>query len=504
MQTEKKERYTFTMERTAERAALGTLEMRTSEARAELESLHARARELESKLQERGVPDTHAMPAAALKVVSGEWSKHVSVPEASFEQVGAVTLHLTPEEHDAKMADLIGILQEKGVAAAIQAAQKTNNAHLIDDFHRILVEYVREGLPARGNTDEKYQKALSMALFEVILSNKEGSDEGNNDPLKASKEQIALMEQFYRGMMQMDVKQGEYFSFEVANPAGKQHTSMYIAVPALRKELFEKQLLALYPAARLVEQHDDYNAFADGSAVAAAKAEFHERHIYALRTFDMLPSDPMDVLLNSFSKLDQAGEGAAIQFVVSPTDLGLLHRYKEALESVRAGHSLKEATNIKTGTGRVFQEVGSFFSPKEKLPEDERIRHDDPKLKNIERKIASPILHTQIRIVASAETQARAEAIVGDIEAPFQVFSDTYGNALSFSLVGTRALPQFEQDFSYRLLDINEALPMNATELASLAHLPRAGSNASAPDMQQDNSKSAAAPIDLPQLGTQR
>ncbi len=490
------------MNKSAEIASARPLEMRSDAARQELLDLKTRAAQLESQLRQEGVPDTHAASAAVQQTVASEWNARVSTPEAVPEQVGVITLRLSPESHDAKMAELIGILQEKGVAAAIEAAQKSNNAHIIDDFHRILAEYVREGLPTKGKTGDAYKKALSMSLFEVTLPSQQVNPEPDADPAKAAREQIALMEQFYRGMMQMDAKEGEYFSLEIANPAGKLHTSVYVAVPAARKELFEKQLLALYPSARLVEQHDDYNAFADGAEVAAAEAEFSERSIYALRTFDMLPNDPLDVVLNSFSKLDQTGEGAALQFVISPAGMGLDARYRDALESVRKGTPLKDATNIKIGAGRVLQEVGTFFGSAEKAPADERLAADDPRLKNIERKVASPILHAQIRIVASAASAARAAQIVGDIEAPFQVFNDTYGNALHFTEVKPRALPQFEQSFSYRLLDINNALPMSAAELATLAHLPRAGSNAAAPDVQQDKSQSAAPPLDMPQSGT--
>jgi hypothetical protein len=490
------------MNNSAETTLARSLEMRTDVARKELLDVQARAAVLESSLRQEGVPQENALNAAVQKTVATEWKSSVSAPEAAPEQLGVITLRLSPETHDAKMADLIGILQEKGVSAAIVAAERSNNAHIIDDFHRILAEYIREGLMIQGKTDQKYQKALSMALFEVTLPSQNASGTSDADPAKAAKEQIALMEQFYRGMMQMDTKNNEYFAFEIANPAGKMHTSLYIAVPSSHKELFEKQLLALYPAARMVERHDDYNAFADNAEVAAAEAEFGERSIYALRTFDMLPSDPLDVVLNSFSKLDQTGEGAALQFVVSPAGLGLDARYRDALESVKKGIALKDATNIKTGAGRIMQEVGTFFTGVQKQPEDKRTAVDDPRVKNIERKVSSPILHVQIRIVASAATAARAAQIVSDIEAPFQVFTDTSGNSLHFAAVSARALPQFEQNFSYRLLDINKALPVNATELATLAHLPSKVSGVAAPDVTQDKSQSAAPPLEMPTMGT--
>jgi hypothetical protein len=474
----------------------------TAAARAELLDLQARTAALEAKLRQEGVPETHSASAAAQQTVSEEWQKSVLTQQSTPEQLGAITLELTPEEHDARMGELIGILQIKGIAAAIAAAEERGNAHVVDDFHRVLVEYVREGLPTKGSANEKYKKALSMTLFEVTLPSASGTDDKPTDPTRELHESISLMEQFYRGMLQMDAKHGEYFSFEIANPAGSVHTTLYIAVPTTRKSLFEKQLLALYPTARLFERHDDYNAFADGAQTAAAQAQFAERHIYSLRTYDAFPNDPLDVLLNSFSKLNQTGEGAALQFVISPESLGLDQRYKSALGAIRSGIPIKDATNIRTGIARLGADVSSFFTPSKKLSPDERPGADDPRIKNIEHKIASPILHADVRIVASAATRERAESIVQELEAPFQQFNDTTGNRLEWHSISPRALKKFEHAFSYRLIDHSSALPLSAAELATLAHMPRPQSAAAAPELRQEKSHVAPAPTGLPNRGT--
>ena len=474
----------------------------TAAARAELVELQAKAAALEAKLRQEGVPETHSAHAAAQQTVAAQWQGVAQVEAVAPEQLGAITLELTPEEHDARMGELIGILQTKGVAAAIAAAEAGGNAHVTDDFHRVLVEYVREGLPQKGGANKKYKKALSMTLFEVTLPSDAGAGDKPTDPTKAMHDSIALMEQFYRGMLQMDAKHGEYFSLELANPAGAIHTSVYVAVPSARKSLFEKQLQSLYPAARLFERHDDYNAFADGAQTAAARATLAERPIYALRTYDSLPNDPLDVLLNSFSKLDQTGEGAAIQFIVSPESRGLDSRYKAALADIRSGVAIKNATNIKTGLSRIAQEVSLFFAPTKKLDADKRPASDDPRIKNIEHKMASPILHADIRLVASAATRTRAEAIVQELEAPFQQFTDTAGNRVEWKAVSPRAIQKFAHAFSYRLLDEAEALPLSAAELSTLAHLPRPQSIAAAPELRQEKSHVAPAPQGLPGAGT--
>ena len=480
----------------------------TEAARMELEGLRRRAAQLEAVIKTEASPaGIESRQEAAKQAVGEQWQKAVQKPSPAdvpraLSHPDAITLQLSAEEHDERMGEFVHTLQEKGVSKAIAAAEATGNPHLIDDFHRVLVEWVREGLPAKGSDKKPYKVPLSMALYEVTLP-QDGGAEKPTDPTKALREFISLMEQFYRGMLQLDTKSGEYFSFEIANPVGTEYTSIYIAVPKIRKTMFEKQLLSLYPSARVVERHDDYNAFVDGAQTAAASASQAERHIYSLRTVDSFSNDPLDSLLNAFSKLDEKGEGASVQFVISPRDKGLLKQYRRAHEQVLSGTPLRYATKVRTGVTRVLHDlfIDTFFAPEKKAPED-RLKPDDLRLKNIENKIASPVLLADIRIVASAATAERARAILQDIESPFQQFSDTAGNRLLFKEVLKRKLKSFAHSFSYRMLDESAAMPLSAMELTILAHLPRPEAMRAAPQLRQDKSQAAAAPVGLLKEGT--
>ncbi len=149
----------------------------------------------------------------------------------------------------------------------------------------------------------------------------------------------------------------------------------------------------------------------------------------------------------------------------------------------------------------MLQEVSSFFASKEKLKPEDRPAADDPRIKNIEHKIESPILHASLRLVTSAATETRAKEILEGLEAPFRQFSDTSGNSIEFKEVKGSALKKFIHAFSYRLVDIASALPLSAKELATLAHLPRPASHAAAPDLVQAKSASAPAPSDMHERG---
>jgi len=60
-------------------------------------------------------------------------------------QEDEIVLKLSPEEHDSKMAELLGILQEKGIKNTLSIVNKMGDIHIADDFHRFLVQYIKEG-----------------------------------------------------------------------------------------------------------------------------------------------------------------------------------------------------------------------------------------------------------------------------------------------------------------------------------------------------------------------
>src|ERR1700721_1516659 len=56
------------------------------------------------------------------------------------EKSDAIVLELAPEEHDTKIAELLGILQTHGVKNALDIVEKINNPHVRRDCERSLVQ----------------------------------------------------------------------------------------------------------------------------------------------------------------------------------------------------------------------------------------------------------------------------------------------------------------------------------------------------------------------------
>lgn len=421
-----------------------------------------------------------------------------------------IVLELAPEEHDGKIEQLIALMDEKGVSNVFALLEKLDDPHLTDDFHRFLVQYVKANYEVIGmKPTGAVWKALHMTLYEVTLP------ERADDKERALKEAISSMEQFYAGMLSVEDEEGAgYFAMELAVANHSDDFAFYVAVHDNKKSLFEKQILSVFPDAKVVEKKDDYNIFNETGVTLASQAKLAKDSIWPLKTYDQFDYDPLNALLNGFSKIKTHGEGAAIQFVVKPQGRRHADRYQKILDDILKGEKVSEAI-AKHGEGVAkyvegfFKGIGSAFAP-EKTPEEKEKAEAKKKeaaqslnpmvVDEIKRKIASPTVAVNMRIVASAPNEALAGQILADIESSFNQLEDPSGNKIVFDHVRKGSLRDLLRDYSYRLSGESERLLVNLRELASLIHFP-ATRLASAPHLKVAKAGSAPAPLGLPQEG---
>jgi hypothetical protein len=434
-------------------------------------------------------------------------------PEAVLEEsyrlpekeTGEIVLKLSPEEHDNKMAELLGILQEKGIRNTLSIVAKMRDAHIEDDFHRFLVEYIKEGFnPAGIKEKSPLWKQLHMTLFEIALPTQSADGKEKEKPLK---ELISSMEQLYSGMLSISGKkknEKNHLAFEIAVSEKTEDAIFYVAVPDGRKDLFEKQVLSIFPQAKVFENKDDYNIFNEKGVSVGAYGKVKRNKIFPLKTYDVFDYDPLNILLSAFSKLEKNGEGAAVQIIFSPSGDSYNKKYKYALDRIQKGTSVGEATNMpETLAGGVFKEVKSFFgngSLKKKDKNNTPPIIDQIAIEQITNKISSPIVESNIRIVASAETKERADAILSDIEAVFNQFEESQGNAIAFKHLKKRALGALLRDFSYRRFIYDQKIPLNLKEITTLYHFPSSGISSSR-ELKQSKAGTAPAPLGMPESG---
>lgn len=416
--------------------------------------------------------------------------------KVSESEAGQFVLRLKPEAHDSKMEELLGILISRGIKAAMEMASGFKNPHIDDDFHRFLVQYLvsAQNIPGLKEGTPVF-KGLNMSLFEITLP---PSTTGNE---KGFKELLGAMEQFYAGMQSVagDVnnKTKEYYTLEISLSSSSNEVVIYAAVPKNKGQLFEKQVLAFYTDAKVREVSDDYNIFSVGGASSGAYASLSENPIMPIKTHDALEHDPMQAILNVFSKMKREGEGAAIQFTIIPAGDTFIKRFTSILKDVKDGLSVKEANEkYKVGQALISASKNLLFgSGKEK---DKEKKIDDNAISNISEKIKSSILEVSVRFIASAETKNRADDILTELESAFNQFNDPGSNRFVFNKIPEKKLPELFHEYSYRLINESENLPLNLRELSTIFHFPVGVGN---PQLKEAKAGIAPAPLEMSRDG---
>lgn len=426
----------------------------------------------------------------------------------SEKEAEGIVLKLKPEPHDTVMEELLGIVITKGIRNALSVVEAMNSPHIDDDFHRVLIQYLKTGQAiADFKEGTPIYKALNMTLFEITLP--PPTEEA--DKSKGFKEFIGAMEQFYAGMQSIsEGKNNEkenYFSLEIA--LGNQHDEVvvYAAIPNKHLSLFEKQILSFYHNAKVREVEDDYNVFNEMGGSVGAYASFTERGVLPIKTYDNIDHDPMSPILNVFSKLQTSGEGAAIQLVIAPAGDKFINDFHKILDDVKDGYSVKNADDNFYKFNHALMKVGKdlIFGHKEKEDEKKekymkgRRAVDEGAAEKIGNKIKSTIMKANIRVIASGESKIRAQSILKEIESSFNQFSEAASNSFVFEEMHGSDLKKLFHDFSYRTFSNDKILPMNLKELSSVFHFPVG--IGSQPQLKEAKAGIAPAPIEMGQQG---
>lgn len=476
----------------------------------ELEYLRRQIAEKERLLEEQGyTPERAQVASEAIRSYASLPRQEVLADTHALTQqeVGEIVLDIAPDEHDEAIADLLGVVQEKGVRNAIAVAQELGNAHVGDDFHRVLVQFVAQGhmpdLKERG----PLWNLLHMTLFEVALP-----ERGKDEPERPFKELVSSMEQWYAGMIASDesLESQQHFTIEFAVSHDRQELVMYVAVPNNRKDLFEKHVLSYFPKAIVREERNDYNIFVDGGVHKLAYARFDHDGLLPLKLYDEFDFDPLTALINAFSKLSKDGEGAAVQCVISPYGDKYYRRGKKVVEKLKTGKRLRDALREVPDTlsGEIlntFRDFAKTFQSsadkdKEKEKEREASSVDDVAMEMIGKKIATPIAAVNVRVAVSAQTAMRADVLLADLKSCFNQFENPNGNRVVWSTVSGRALMKEAQRFSYREFAHDEFMPLSVRELTTMVHFPLG--LISSPHLKITHAAQMPAPLGLPQMGT--
>jgi biotin carboxyl carrier protein len=455
------------------------------------------------------------------RIISEHIGAHQSAPAEVLAPHYQISESTRTSEADAILAELnlggseqavqsLGrTMEEKGIKNALSVLEKISDPHVADDFHRYLVRYVAAGLPALGIEEKAPRfKALQMTLYEIALPGPKNAQA--NERTKPLKELISGMEQFYAGLLSVeDASPGEphYYALELAVPSDSPELQFYAAVPNSKRNLFEKQLLAIFPDAHLELQPADYNIFASGGVSLASTATLAENPALPLTDYTDFDYDPINAITNAFAKIEHVGEGAALQIIIEPRGERHVKHFRKILQALRKGEKRSSAFSApETVLGELARDFGKTLfgsKPKDeqkaKEAETRQIEENKAHIEQVEKKIASPIVGATIRLVVSSGDARKAGQVLGELEAAFNQFNNTQGNRFEFARAAPRHAQAVFDNFSFRLPDVS-AIALSLRELTTIYHFPPSGIESS-PHLKQARFTHAPAPLSLPQTG---
>ena len=365
-------------------------------------------------------------------------------------------------------------------------------------------------LNAETNEKNSVFGGLEMVLFLVMMPKHTPKKEG--EAQKEEKMMIAQMEQVFANFLYL--KKPRMFqtppccAFEIASQIGNSDISFYVAVPQYLESVFEKYVQGVYPNAVVDKVPQDYTIFEPQGASAAAYLKLSESSLLPISTYQTLETDPLASVTNNLSKI-YANEGGAVQVLIRPLSrLNLRKKGEKALKKIREGKAVRDAV-IQAFQGPIMETLDDMS--KVLLGKDQKKREEELGLKEreqtfdqkgydaIQNKIQKQPFEVDIRIVASAQSQDRAEEILNHLTSAFSQFSLSAINSLETKEVHGKELQKFVYDFSFRNFNKTQSNILNLEELASIYHFPT--QYIETPYIKAAKSVTSAPPTDLPEKG---
>lgn len=346
-------------------------------------------------------------------------------------------------------------------------------------------------------------RALNMSLFLITLP-RDNPSANSGQGTRPDKELISIMEHLYASLSNIHSKgwnkfmYGEpYIALEMAVHHIGEEIHFYIGVPKGHERIFEQQLHGVFPSAE-VERIKDYNVFNPQGASSGAYLKSKESPMLPIRTYQALEADSLGALVNSLSKLQQEGEGGAIQILIRPSHHDEIRTSAQVVaKGMQSGLDFRAA----------FQRMKKPMTKEDEKKEAEKSNppqlitpHEAEILKAIQSKVSQPLFDTNVRVVVSANDKDRADQLLHELTDSFTQFTSPEMNQFQASKMTTpRFLERLLFNFSFRLFADSQVSILSTEELASIFHFPL--SSTSAPKIKFLKSQSAEPPANLPSQG---
>jgi hypothetical protein len=309
-----------------------------------------------------------------------------------------------------------------------------------------------------------HRRSLNSDIFEIRLPKTSDADAQAADQLFSG---LTAISESHKNIFQKLFKTKRSVSFEIVGLP--ESIRFYVIAPKSISELVEKQIHATHPEAD-IQRSDEYNIFHEDSRVEFAELVLAEEYYKPIRTYADLHVDTLSSLTASVSRMTE-GEGAVIQYVITPAD----KKWRKK--------------------GRSFVSSTKNIDPEKK--KSDKSNENEEAIGGVEKKTSKSAFQVDIRIIATAKTTEVAKMHLSNIVACFEPMEMPGGNSFKKKKLKNREKKDFMNDYIYR--NGREGTILNTEELATVLHFPN--KNIQTPYLHWLWSKRAPAPEEVASSG---
>ncbi len=328
---------------------------------------------------------------------------------------------------------------------------------------------------------EKLQ--LELFLVRLPFVSKEG---------KELKQEIELFEQLLNALSSFR----KPFVLEAAVPHVGEEIYFYAAAPRRLGETLTRQVHALWSGAD-VERVSDYTIFNPHGVYRGAFLKQKDTFLLPIRTYKDVEGDPFSSVVGALAKMQEIGEGAAVQIVARPAPRSLRTKIMSSLRRLRKGEELKKVLRSSFSFESVTDALSVKNPEKEKEKKMQARPFEEVAIKALEKKASTPLFRVNVRLLASAPTKEKAEVLLGSLLAGFSQFGAPDRNELK--VVDVKDSKGLAHAFSFREFRADQEMILNSEEIVSMFHFTTPFSEI--PRVKSLKAKTAPPPSELPREG---
>lgn len=326
---------------------------------------------------------------------------------------------------------------------------------------------------------KNYERGLKMVPLYIHIPPQSDDIEGNGRDERDLNEEILSQAQVMYNIIASTATKGfksriygqRHLSFEIVAHQGLIH--YYAVVPVVLIDVIHQAIEAAYPSARLeeVEERNIFSPVGRMSGTFGGEFTLKRDFAYPIATYEESKRDASRALLNALSSASQE-DGVGVQILIRPAREGW------AKAAIAVADGIKKNKGKKTGLGSTLGARG-LMEALWKPPEAEERKAEESQLSSLEQSIVGgieektryPGYETLIRVVASSNTSAKAQALLSNVVASFSLFDSTTNNGLKFT--PAKDIEEFVTAYIFRFFPQSvDRNILNSVELATLFHLP--------------------------------